>query len=159
MPVDFTKEMKKEYSIIAPDIFPIHMGLISGIFRSYGYRTVVAKYDGKKVIDTGLKYFHNDVCYPAICSLGQQIYALTCGDYDPHKCALIQFQNSIVLHNFIVIWAGTIMPQSKAFRFQLYQTFKKHFAFCLYTYRYSIETVRSCNPKPRSELLLLNSLL
>jgi len=90
--IDFTKEMKKEYTILAPDIFPTHMELLSELFRMYGYNLVVLKYEGKKVIDTGLKYLHNDMCYPAICSLGQQLYALTCGDFDPHKCALIQFQ-------------------------------------------------------------------
>ena len=90
--IDFTKEMKKEYTILAPDIFPTHMELLSELFRMYGYNLVVLKYEGKKVIDTGLKYLHNDMCYPAICSIGQQLYALTCGDYDPHKCALIQFQ-------------------------------------------------------------------
>ncbi len=90
--LDFTKEMKKEYTILAPDIFPTHMELLSEIFRMYGYNLAVLKYEGKKVIDTGLKYLHNDMCYPAICSIGQQLYALTCGDFDPHKCALIQFQ-------------------------------------------------------------------
>lgn len=89
---DFTKEMKKEYTILAPDIFPTHMELLSELLRMYGYKLDVLKYEGKKVIDTGLKYLHNDMCYPAICSIGQQLYALTCGDYDPHKCALIQFQ-------------------------------------------------------------------
>lgn len=90
--IDFTKEMKKEYTILAPDIFPTHMELLAELFRMYGYKLDVLKYEGKKVIDTGLKYLHNDMCYPAICSVGQQLYALTCGDYDPHKCALIQFQ-------------------------------------------------------------------
>ncbi len=90
--MDFTKEMKETYTIIAPDIFPTHMELISEVFRIHGYNIAVVHYEGKKVIDTGLKYLHNDVCYPAICSIGQQLYALTCGDFDPHKCALIQFQ-------------------------------------------------------------------
>ncbi len=92
MPVDFTKEMKEQSTIIAPDIFPTHMELLSEVFRMYGYRLAVVHYEGKDVIDTGLKYLHNDVCYPAICMLGQQIYALTCGDFDPHRSALIQFQ-------------------------------------------------------------------
>ena len=90
--MDFTKEMKETYTIICPDIFPTHMELISEVFRMYGYQLVIAKYEGKAVIDTGLKYMHNDMCYPAICMVGQQIYALTCGDFDPHKSALIQFQ-------------------------------------------------------------------
>ena len=91
-PVDFTKEMKREYTILAPEMFPTHMEILQSAFKSYGYNIEIVRYQGKKVIDTGLKYLHNDVCYPAICSLGQQLYALTCGDYDPHKTALIMFQ-------------------------------------------------------------------
>ncbi|MCD8088480.1 MAG: 2-hydroxyacyl-CoA dehydratase [Oscillospiraceae bacterium] len=90
--VDFTKQMKREYTILSPDIFPTHMELLQSVFAIYGYKTEVLHYEGQQVIDRGLKYLHNDMCYPAICALGQQIYALTCGDYDPHKCALIQFQ-------------------------------------------------------------------
>lgn len=90
--VDFTPRMKKEYTIIAPDIFPTHMELLTEVFAIYGYKVVIAKYEGKEVIDTGLKYLHNDMCYPAICALGQQIYALQSGDYDVHKTALIMFQ-------------------------------------------------------------------
>ena len=92
MSVEFTKEMKRTHVILAPDMFPTHMELLQAIFRIHGYNVVIAHDEGKKVIDTGLKYLHNDVCYPAICSLGQQIYALTCGDYDPKTCALIMFQ-------------------------------------------------------------------
>lgn len=90
--VDFTKEMKKDFTILAPDIFPTHMELLQAIFQSHGYNMQVLHYEGKKVIDTGLKYLHNDMCYPAICSVGQQLYALTCGDWDPKKTALIHFQ-------------------------------------------------------------------
>lgn len=92
MPQDFTKQMKRDYTIIAPDIFPMHMRLVSDVFRMYGYHLEVVHYEGKEVIDTGLRYIHNDMCYPAICMLGQQIYALTCGDFDPNRSALIQFQ-------------------------------------------------------------------
>ena len=88
----FTKEMARDYTIIAPDIFPTHMELIEKVFKHNGYNVKVVHYEGKKVIDTGLKYIHNDMCYPAICTLGQQIYALQCGDFDPHKSALIMFQ-------------------------------------------------------------------
>lgn len=92
MPVDFTKKMKQEYTILAPDIFPTHMELLQEVFAMHGYHLKVLHYEGKQVIDRGLQYVHNDMCYPAICTIGQQLYALTCGDYDPHKCALIQFQ-------------------------------------------------------------------
>lgn len=90
--VDFTKDMKEKYTILAPDIFPMHMELLKEIFRMYGYRVEILHCTGKPVLDTGLKYIHNDMCYPAICSMGQQLYAITCGDYDPHKIALVQFQ-------------------------------------------------------------------
>ncbi len=89
---DFTPEMKATHTILAPDIFPMHMDLLRGIFRMYGYRLDVLHYEGRQVIDVGLKYVHNDMCYPAICTIGQQLYALQCGDYDVHKVALIQFQ-------------------------------------------------------------------
>ncbi len=91
-PIDFTPEMKRDYTIIAPDIFPIHMELVSEVFRMFGYKLKIVHYSGKEVIDTGLKYLHNDICYPAICMLGQALYALECGDFDPDKTALIQFQ-------------------------------------------------------------------
>ena len=92
MSLDFTKEMKKEYTIIAPDIFPTHMELLSELFKMYGYNLEVVHYQGKDVLDMGLSFIHNDMCYPAVCMAGQQLYALTCGDFDPHKSALIQFQ-------------------------------------------------------------------
>ncbi len=92
MTSEFTKEMKKTHTILCPDIFPIHMGLIKEIFGLYGYNLHILKYNTRDIIDTGLKHLHNDMCYPAICMVGQQIHALTCGDYDPDKSALIQFQ-------------------------------------------------------------------
>ena len=90
--VDFTKQMKREYTILGPDIFPMHMRLFEKIFRNNGYKLEVVRDEGKEVIDAGLKYIHNDMCYPAICSCGQLIYALESGRYDVHKTALIFFQ-------------------------------------------------------------------
>ena len=84
--------MKREYTILCPDIFPMHMGLFEKIFRNNGYKLEVVRDEGKEVIDAGLKYIHNDMCYPAICSCGQLIYALESGRYDVHKTALIFFQ-------------------------------------------------------------------
>jgi len=89
---EFTKEMKKDYTILCPNAFPFHMKFIREVFLMYGFKFELLDYQGKEVIDTGLMYIHNDMCYPAICVSGQQLYALTCGDYDPHKVALLQFQ-------------------------------------------------------------------
>lgn len=88
----FTREMKETYTILSPDIFPIHMRLIAEIFHMYGYNLEILRSRGRQVIQCGLEHIHNDMCYPAICMCGQQLYALTSGEYDPHKCALIQFQ-------------------------------------------------------------------
>ena len=90
--IDFTKQMKEEYTILCPDIFPTHMALFESIFRMNGYKFEVVRDEGKAVIDTGLKYLHNDMCYPAICSCGQLLYALESGRYDVNKTALIFFQ-------------------------------------------------------------------
>ncbi len=92
MAAEFTKEMKKDHVILIPDIFPMHMDLIKEIFAMYGYNVKVLRSRGKQVIDCGLQHMHNDMCYPAICVVGQQIHALTSGEYDTHKIALLQFQ-------------------------------------------------------------------
>ncbi len=92
MAAEFTRAMRRDYTILAPDMFPTHMELLQAIFRIHGYRVVIAHDEGKKVIDTGLKYLHNDMCYPAICAIGQQLYALTSGKYDLDRTALIFFQ-------------------------------------------------------------------
>lgn len=89
---EFDSEMKKTYTILAPDIFPTHMELLMEVFKLNGFIVEVLRYENRKVIDLGLKYLHNDMCYPAMCAVGQQLYALTCGDYDPRSCALVQFQ-------------------------------------------------------------------
>lgn len=83
---------KNTHTILIPDLFPIHMDFLADALCAAGYRAEVLKTDGRAVLDTGLKYLHNDMCYPAICSVGQQLHAVTCGKYDTHKIALLQFQ-------------------------------------------------------------------
>ena len=83
MAVDFTKQMKRDFTILAPDIFPTHMELLQEVFALHGYHVEVLHDEGPAVIAAGLKYLHNDMCYPATCAVGQQLYALTSGKYDP----------------------------------------------------------------------------
>lgn len=90
--IPFTEEMKKEYTILIPNMLPMHFKLISKVFNSYGYKTELLLTQGQKIKDTGLKYCHNDTCYPAILVIGQFIDALQSGKYDPDKVALIMFQ-------------------------------------------------------------------
>lgn len=81
--------MKKDYTILIPTMLPMHFELIAKIIDSYGYKTQVLNNSGNRVKECGLKYVHNDSCYPAILVIGQFIDALESGDYDPHKTALM----------------------------------------------------------------------
>ena len=90
--IPFTEEMKKDYTILAPNMLPMHFELILQILRNEGYKTELLHDDGRNVIETGLRYVHNDTCYPATLIIGQFIHAIESGRYDPHKIALIMFQ-------------------------------------------------------------------
>ncbi len=87
--VVFTKEMKKEYKILIPDMLPIHFTIVAKIFTDYGYNVELLKNESKAVIDAGLKFVHNDTCYPALLVIGQFIDALDSGRYDVNKTALL----------------------------------------------------------------------
>ncbi len=87
--IEFTKEMRKEYTILIPDMLPVHFKLLRNIFTLHGYRVGLLKNTGRKVVDTGLKYVHNDTCYPALLVIGQMISALQSGKYDVNKVALM----------------------------------------------------------------------
>lgn len=84
----FTKEMKKDYTILAPQMLFIHFSFIESIFKKYGYKVEVLKTEDRQIIETGLKYVHNDTCYPALVVIGQLIHALQSGNYDLNKVAL-----------------------------------------------------------------------
>lgn len=86
--VEFTKEMKKDYTILIPTMLPRHLKMIASLMNVYGYDAHLLENTGKEVIDTGLKYVHNDTCYPATLVIGQFISALDSGEYDVHKTAL-----------------------------------------------------------------------
>ncbi len=90
--ISFTEEMKKDYTVLIPNMLPMHFALISRVFQNYGVRSELLLTNGPQIKETGLKYVHNDTCYPAILVIGQFIDALQSGKYDPHKTALILFQ-------------------------------------------------------------------
>ena len=88
----FTEEMKKEYTVLVPDMLPIHFNIMRNIFLNEGYKVALLDNSGERVKQLGLKYTHNDICYPALLVTGQFLDALTSGEYDPHKVALIIMQ-------------------------------------------------------------------
>ena len=87
--VVFTKEMRKEYTILCPQMSPIHFDIMEPAFRSAGYKLEVMAAMDKTAIDTGLKYVNNDACYPALITIGQLMNGLLSGRYDLNRTALL----------------------------------------------------------------------
>lgn len=87
--VPFTREMKGRYTILAPQMSPIHFEIMEHAFRYSGYRFEVLPSVDHQAVDIGLKYVHNDACYPSILVVGQMIGALQSGTYDLDKVALL----------------------------------------------------------------------
>ncbi|MCR5202024.1 MAG: 2-hydroxyacyl-CoA dehydratase [Lachnospiraceae bacterium] len=86
--VVFTKKMKKDYTILIPQMSPIHFDLISAAMKNCGYNIVML--DSKPSnVDAGLKYVNNDACYPSIIVVGQFMEALLSGKYDLDRTALL----------------------------------------------------------------------
>ena len=90
--VIFTKEMKKNYTLLCPQMSPIHFELIEPAIRSFGYNLVVLQNDDKTAVDTGLKYVNNNACYPSLIVIGQIMDALLSGKYDLDHTAVLMSQ-------------------------------------------------------------------
>ena len=89
----FTQEMKKAgYTILAPNMSPIHFELLEPVFRRSGYNVKMIRGASRKSIDFGLKYVNNDACYPSIVTVGQMMDAVLSGEYDTDRLALIMTQ-------------------------------------------------------------------
>ena len=61
--IEFTLEMKKDYTILIPNMADIHFNLLKNIFPHYGYKIELLQTSGRSIVDVGLKYVHNDTCY------------------------------------------------------------------------------------------------
>lgn len=85
----FTREMKQTHTILVPQMAPIHMEFLVAALRQSGYKVELLTNDGPEVVTTGLKYVHNDTCYPALLVIGQMINALDSGKYDLDHTALV----------------------------------------------------------------------
>ena len=87
--VVFTEEMRKNYTILCPQMSPIHFELLQPAFQSAGYQIEVLGNDGKTAVDMGLKYVNNDACYPSLIVVGQIMDAILSGRYDLTKTAVV----------------------------------------------------------------------
>lgn len=85
----FTEEMKKTHTILVPNMLPVHFSLIGSILEQEGYKVHILDNEGPEIVDAGLKYVHNDMCYPAIIVIGQMIDALNSGKFDVDRTALL----------------------------------------------------------------------
>ena len=85
----FTKQMRKRYTILAPQMSPIHFEFVQEAFRTHGYDFVILPSEDRAAIDEGLKYVNNDACFPSILVVGQFVEALKSGKYDLDRTALI----------------------------------------------------------------------
>ena len=83
----FGKDMK-DYTIVAPQMSPIHFSLVESVIRSGGYKFDILEHASRENVETGLKYVNNDACYPAIMVIGQLVDAILDGKYDPEHTAL-----------------------------------------------------------------------
>ena len=88
----FRKIRKEHYTIIAPDMLPIHFGILSSVLEHYGYHISIVSPSGREVKDEGLRAIHNDACYPAMIVAGQFAKELKSGKYDLNKTAVIMSQ-------------------------------------------------------------------
>ena len=90
--VVFTEEMRKEYTILCPQMSPIHFSILQAAFNASGYHLEILPNDNKEAVDVGLKYVNNDACYPSLMVVGQIMQALLSGKYDLSKTAIIMTQ-------------------------------------------------------------------
>ena len=67
----FTEEMKKEYTLLVPQMLPIHFSMMVELLRNEGFKAVMLNTYHRGIVDEGLKYVHNDTCYPALLVIGQ----------------------------------------------------------------------------------------
>ncbi|MBQ7883356.1 MAG: 2-hydroxyacyl-CoA dehydratase [Phascolarctobacterium sp.] len=88
----FTPEMKKTHTILIPSMLPWHFNLLKAALISCGYKAELLDNTDRSVVETGLKYVNNDICYPALLVIGQFINALESGKYDVNRVALIMTQ-------------------------------------------------------------------
>ena len=85
----FTPEMKKTHKILIPNMAPVQFRILAAVMQQEGYQCELLENCGSQVSELGLKYVHNDTCYPALLVIGQFLDALSSGKYDLDHTALI----------------------------------------------------------------------
>ena len=71
------------------------VGAIAALLELEGYKVDMLTTNHRGIVDEGLKYVHNDICYPALLTIGQMISALKSGKYDLDHVALMMSQTGV----------------------------------------------------------------
>ena len=88
--VQFTEDMRKKgYTILCPQMAPIHFDLIKEVFRASDYNLELLPSTDRGAVEAGLRYVNNDICYPSILVTGQIMEAVESGKYDLDRTAVI----------------------------------------------------------------------
>ena len=87
--VVFTEEMRKNYTILCPQMSPIHFELLEPAFRAAGYNMVIPNINAKECVDVGLRFVNNDACYPSLIVVGQIMSAVQSGQFDMDRTAVL----------------------------------------------------------------------
>ena len=87
--VVFTKKMKEEFTLLCPQMSPIHFTVLERALSSCGYRLKILPNDNRQAIDVGLKFVNNDACFPSLMVVGQIMDALQSGEYDLDKVGIM----------------------------------------------------------------------
>jgi len=85
----FTEKMKDDYTILAPQMSPIHFELLETALRTGGYKLEILPNDNRRAVNVGLQYVNNDACYPSLIVVGQIMDALLSGKYDLNRVAIM----------------------------------------------------------------------
>jgi predicted nucleotide-binding protein (sugar kinase/HSP70/actin superfamily) len=85
----FTEDMRREYTILAPQMSPIHFRIIEHAFRLSGYKLEILPDVDRSAVNEGLTFVNNDACFPSVLVVGQLMAALRSGRYDRERTALL----------------------------------------------------------------------
>ena len=98
----FKESMVKTHTILIPNMLPIHMSLFEQVLLQSGYKVEIMRNEGPQVVEEGLKYVHNDTCYPALLVIGQFIDNLNHrNDLDKVVCLITQTGGGCRASNYL----------------------------------------------------------
>ena len=139
----FTEEMRRDYTILVPNMLPVQLGLICRLMRNYGYKMELLHTEGPNIAEQGLRNVHNDTCYPALLVIGQLMDAIQSGRYDVHKIALILPQNG---YGFIPVISLNFSGLESNPGFKLTKTMLMQVAYALLIGDLIMMVANQCRP-------------